>query len=304
MGPEEGGQHVLGLPDAIRVCLFDLDGVLTDTASVHSAAWKQTFDELLQRRDGDGFRPFSQDDYDDYVDGKPRADGVRDFLSSATDPPAGGRARRPAGRADGQRRRQSQERIAAARRSTTTACASTRDRCATCRPRGTPGCGGSSSRPARTPPTCCRSPGWPSTSRARSTAIPLREQHIKGKPAPDSFLAGAALAGVEPRAGGGLRGRGRRRRGRPRRRIRLRGRGQPDRRPTMPSELESARRVGRRRRSRPNCWIARDRRRRGIRSSRGSCARSAVDLTMLAPGRVAVRPVQRAHRRARQPRRG
>ena len=47
----------LGLPDGIEVCLFDLDGVLTDTASVHAAAWKQMFDEFLRSRDGDGFSP-------------------------------------------------------------------------------------------------------------------------------------------------------------------------------------------------------------------------------------------------------
>ncbi|MFE2428964.1 HAD family hydrolase [Streptomyces sp. NPDC059373] len=72
-----------GLPDGIRACLFDLDGVLTKTAVVHAAAWKQTFDDFLRRRDGDGFRPFdSVADYDEYVDGRPRADGVRAFLAS------------------------------------------------------------------------------------------------------------------------------------------------------------------------------------------------------------------------------
>ena len=71
----------LGLPDAIRVCLFDLDGVLTRTATVHFAAWKRTFDEFLQGRDP-GAPEFSQLDYNRYVDGKPRADGVRDFLAS------------------------------------------------------------------------------------------------------------------------------------------------------------------------------------------------------------------------------
>jgi len=73
---------VLGLPEAITVCLFDLDGVLTDTASVHESAWKQTFDEFLRGRDGDGYAPFTESDYDAYVDGKPRPDGVRDFLAS------------------------------------------------------------------------------------------------------------------------------------------------------------------------------------------------------------------------------
>ncbi|MGW7265012.1 beta-phosphoglucomutase family hydrolase [Streptomyces sp. NPDC054842] len=72
----------LGLPKEIQACLFDLDGVITKTAVVHAAAWKRTFDDFLRRRDGDGFRPFSDDDYDRYVDGLPRADGVRSFLAS------------------------------------------------------------------------------------------------------------------------------------------------------------------------------------------------------------------------------
>jgi len=74
---------VLGLPDAITACLFDLDGVLTQTAKVHAAAWKQTFDEYLRQRDGAGFKEFDAvADYDEYVDGKPRYDGVRSFLES------------------------------------------------------------------------------------------------------------------------------------------------------------------------------------------------------------------------------
>jgi beta-phosphoglucomutase family hydrolase len=71
----------LGLPDSVRVCLFDLDGVLTKTATVHMAAWKRTFDEFLRSRDP-GAAEFSQLDYNRFVDGKPRADGVRDFLAS------------------------------------------------------------------------------------------------------------------------------------------------------------------------------------------------------------------------------
>jgi beta-phosphoglucomutase family hydrolase len=73
---------VLGLPDAIKACLFDMDGVLTETATVHARAWKQMFDDYLRSRDGDGFKPFTQDDYDEYVDGKPRYDGVKSFLES------------------------------------------------------------------------------------------------------------------------------------------------------------------------------------------------------------------------------
>jgi beta-phosphoglucomutase family hydrolase len=80
----------LGLPGSIRVCLFDLDGVLTRTATVHFAAWKRTFDEFLQR--GEPGQPgFSQLDYNRYVDGKHRADGVRAFLESrGITLPAGG----------------------------------------------------------------------------------------------------------------------------------------------------------------------------------------------------------------------
>jgi beta-phosphoglucomutase family hydrolase len=77
---------VLGLPDGTRACLFDLDGVLTRTAVVHAAAWKAMFDGYLaerSRRTGEPFVPFDAGhDYDAYVDGKPRADGVRDFLAS------------------------------------------------------------------------------------------------------------------------------------------------------------------------------------------------------------------------------
>jgi beta-phosphoglucomutase family hydrolase len=71
----------LGLPDTVRACLFDLDGVLTRTATVHFAAWKRTFDEYLQATDP-AAPPFSQEDYNRFVDGRPRADGVRGFLAS------------------------------------------------------------------------------------------------------------------------------------------------------------------------------------------------------------------------------
>jgi beta-phosphoglucomutase family hydrolase len=68
----------LGLPPTIKACLFDLDGVLTQTAKVHAEAWKQVFDPLLPPD-----QPFDLiTDYDEYVDGKPREDGVRSFLAS------------------------------------------------------------------------------------------------------------------------------------------------------------------------------------------------------------------------------
>jgi beta-phosphoglucomutase family hydrolase len=76
----------LGLPTTIRACLFDLDGVLTQTAAVHAAAWKEMFDEFLRARaarTGESFVPFDpHEDYDWYVDGKPRLAGTRDFLQA------------------------------------------------------------------------------------------------------------------------------------------------------------------------------------------------------------------------------
>ncbi|HET9893282.1 MAG TPA: HAD family hydrolase, partial [Mycobacterium sp.] len=76
----------LGLPEKVRACLFDLDGVLTDTASVHTKAWKAMFDAYLAdraKRTGEDFVPFdAAADYREYVDGKKREDGVRSFLES------------------------------------------------------------------------------------------------------------------------------------------------------------------------------------------------------------------------------
>jgi beta-phosphoglucomutase family hydrolase len=77
---------VLDLPEGITACLFDLDGVLTQTAKVHAKAWKQMFDEYLRDRAGRTGEPFREftvsGDYQQYVDGKPRRDGVRSFLES------------------------------------------------------------------------------------------------------------------------------------------------------------------------------------------------------------------------------
>jgi beta-phosphoglucomutase family hydrolase len=92
--PADAGQgpqcaaHVPVLPLGISACLFDLDGVLTQTAKVHAAAWKEMFDAYLRERSeqtGEPFRPFKiASDYVKYVDGKLRQDGVRAFLASRT----------------------------------------------------------------------------------------------------------------------------------------------------------------------------------------------------------------------------
>lgn len=67
---------------SIDAVIFDLDGVITDTASVHAAAWKALFDGYLEDRDGPGFVAFDASDYLAHVDGKPRYDGVQSFLES------------------------------------------------------------------------------------------------------------------------------------------------------------------------------------------------------------------------------
>jgi SAM-dependent methyltransferase len=93
VGPSIGwrrAHHVLR-PAGVRAGWSDIDGVLTKTATVHAVAWKQMFDDFLRARDGTDFCPFDLDhDYHQYVDGKPRHDGARDFLASRRVPSADG----------------------------------------------------------------------------------------------------------------------------------------------------------------------------------------------------------------------
>jgi beta-phosphoglucomutase family hydrolase len=73
------------LPEDVSACLFDLDGVLTQSAKVHESAWKQMFDDFLlewAKRPEEDFLPFDRTDYLQYVDGMSRLDGVRSFLKS------------------------------------------------------------------------------------------------------------------------------------------------------------------------------------------------------------------------------
>ncbi len=84
--PQIARPRDVGLPEPVLACLFDLDGVITDTASVHASAWKEMFDSYLQERAerlGEEFVPFGiATDYVKYVDGKRRQDGTRSFLAS------------------------------------------------------------------------------------------------------------------------------------------------------------------------------------------------------------------------------
>jgi beta-phosphoglucomutase family hydrolase len=75
----------VGLPPAVRACLFDLDGVITRTAVVHEAAWREMFDGWLAeraRQTGEPLLPFRDEDYTAYLDGRSRTDGIRAFLGS------------------------------------------------------------------------------------------------------------------------------------------------------------------------------------------------------------------------------
>jgi beta-phosphoglucomutase family hydrolase len=74
--------EAVDLPADLHALLFDLDGVLTQTAITHEAAWAQMFDEFLFNRYGGSARRFTRDDYVNELDGKPRDDGVRSFLAS------------------------------------------------------------------------------------------------------------------------------------------------------------------------------------------------------------------------------
>ncbi|WP_171110429.1 beta-phosphoglucomutase family hydrolase [Streptomyces sp. Z423-1] len=194
---------MLGLPDHIRACLFDLDGVLTQTAKVHAAAWKETFDAFLRQRaarEGGAFVPFDAvQDYDDYVDGRPRQDGVRTFLASRgielpEGSPDDGPDRETVHGVGNRKnelvlrmiREQGVEpyegsvafvraaREAGLRRAVVSSSANCRD--------------------------VLIAAGIEDLFEGRVDGITTREQGLRGKPAPDTYLAGARLLGVDPGA--------------------------------------------------------------------------------------------------------
>jgi beta-phosphoglucomutase family hydrolase len=213
----------LGLPDGVRACLFDLDGVLTQTAKVHAAAWKSMFDEFLQARSartGTPFVPFDLvHDYDEYVDGKPRYDGVRSFLQArGIELPEGELDDAPdADTVHGLGNRKNDLVLALLRDQgvevydgSVRYVRAVRDaglRCAVV----------SSSANTR---EVLEAAKIDDLFEARIDGVVAQEEHLKGKPAPDTFLAGAhalgaaageaavfedALAGVEAGRAGGFR---------------------------------------------------------------------------------------------------
>lgn len=188
---------MLGLPDSITTCLFDLDGVITDTASVHRTAWKQMFDAYLEAKDGNDFEPFTEDDYNEYVDGKPRQDGVRDFLKSRDiqlpdgSPDDGGDAETVWGL--GNRKNAKVQEVI--KRNGVQVYEGSRRYLQLAQEEGLRRIVVSSSANTK---MVLEVTGLERYVEGRVDGVTLAEQHIKGKPAPDSFLAGAKLAGAAP----------------------------------------------------------------------------------------------------------
>ena len=193
----------LGLPEKVRACLFDLDGVLTDTASVHTKAWKATFDEYLSQRaerTGDEFVPFDPaSDYREYVDGKKREDGVRSFLESrGIELPDGG----PDDPADaetvhglGNRKNEMFQKVL--EKDGVDVFEGSRRYLEAVAAAGLAIAVVSSSANTR---EVLRITGLDRFVQHRVDGVTLREEHIAGKPAPDSYLRGAELLDVPPDA--------------------------------------------------------------------------------------------------------
>ncbi|MDP9073766.1 MAG: beta-phosphoglucomutase family hydrolase [Actinomycetota bacterium] len=192
---------MLGLPDHVRACMFDLDGVLTSTARIHAAAWKEMFDAFLGRwsqRTGVPMADFDTDrDYGTYVDGKPRNDGTRDFLASRgivlpeghpDDPPE-------AETIVGLGKLKNDIVLRRIRTDGVEAYPGSVEYLRRAKEAGLRRVVVSSS-------TNCHdvlvAAGIVDLIEARVDGITAEQQHLRGKPAPDTFLAGARLVGAEP----------------------------------------------------------------------------------------------------------
>jgi beta-phosphoglucomutase family hydrolase len=184
---------VLGLPDAIRACLFDLDGVLTDTAAVHRKAWAAAFDPVLRAH---GQQPFSETDYEDYVDGKPRLDGVRDLLVARRIEVPEGNAGDPSDAETVQAiaERKNEDVIRRIRTDGVRVFPGSLRYLEAAKEAGLPRVVVSSS--ANTADVLAVT-GLDRYVDERVDGVTIAREGMPGKPAPDSFLAGAKLAGVE-----------------------------------------------------------------------------------------------------------
>jgi beta-phosphoglucomutase family hydrolase len=191
----------LGLPEGITALLFDLDGVLTDTAAVHNAAWKEMFDQFLKARaeaNGTEFVPFDpKGDYSDYVDGKPRSDGVRDFLASREiDLPEGNADDGPdAETINGLGTRKNESLLRHIEQDGVTVFEGSRRYLEAARDAGLRRAVVSSSANTE---QVLEVTGLAEFIEERVDGNTLKEQNLKGKPAPDTFLLGAKRLGVEP----------------------------------------------------------------------------------------------------------
>jgi beta-phosphoglucomutase family hydrolase len=195
---------VLGLPGGIRGCLFDLDGVLTQTAKVHDAAWKQMFDGFLRgwsTRTGQPFVPFDPvKDYDEYVDGKPREDGTRSFLASrGINLPEGSEDDPPdAETVYGLSNRKNEIVLQRIHTDGVEAYPGSVRYVKAVRDAGLPRAVVSSSANAK---DVLAAAGLGDLFDARIDGVVAERDHLRGKPAPDTYLAGARALGLEPRAG-------------------------------------------------------------------------------------------------------
>jgi len=191
------------LPDTVRACLFDLDGVLTQTAKVHDAAWKQTFDQYLRGRaaaTGEPFVPFDAvADYDEYVDGRPRYDGVREFLASRhIDLPDGSPDDPPsADTIHGLGDRKNELVLRMIREQGVDAYEGSVRYVRAVRQAGLRTAVVSSSANCR---DVLRAAGIEELFEVRIDGVVAEREHLRGKPEPDTFVAGARALGLDPDA--------------------------------------------------------------------------------------------------------
>jgi beta-phosphoglucomutase family hydrolase len=190
---------MLGLPDPVEACLFDLDGVLTQTAKVHAAAWKEAFDGYLHERAARGDEKFvafdAVGDYDEYVDGKPRYDGVRSFLNARGIKLPDGDPTDPADAEtiDGLGNRKNEIVLRLIRDKGVEAYPGSLRYVKAARQAGLATAVVSSSANCR---AVLIAAGIEDLFAARIDGVVAEREHLQGKPAPDTFLAGARALGV------------------------------------------------------------------------------------------------------------